>query len=91
MTDEAPEAQESAPPLDLTGREFALLAHLFESDGTVLSRARLLASVWGTEHDPGSNLVEVHMSRLRSKLGEAAWMIETVRGGGYRWRREPPP
>jgi len=78
-------------PIDLTSREFDLLAHVFEAGGAALSRARLLASVWGTERDPGSNLVEVHLSRLRSKLGEAAWMIETVRGGGYRFRREAPP
>lgn len=78
-------------PVDLTTREFELLAHLVDADGAVLSRARLLAAVWGTEHDPGTNLVEVHVSRLRSKLGAAAAMIETVRGGGYRLRREPSP
>lgn len=80
----------NAEPVDLTGREFDVLAHLLDAEGEILSRARLLASVWGTERDPGSNLVEVHVSRLRSKLGESAWMIETVRGGGYRLRREPP-
>jgi len=75
--------------VDLTGREFDVLAHLLDADGNILSRTRLLASVWGTERDPGTNLVEVHVSRLRGKLGDAAWMIETVRGGGYRFRREP--
>ncbi|MBK9263662.1 MAG: winged helix-turn-helix domain-containing protein [Polyangiaceae bacterium] len=38
--------------------------------------------------DPGTNLVEVHVSRLRDKLGEFSWMIETVRGVGYRLRAE---
>lgn len=78
-------------PVDLTAREFDLLAHLVEAEGVVLSRAQLLSAVWGIQHDPGTNLVEVHVSRLRSKLGASAVMIETVRGGGYRLRREGPP
>jgi DNA-binding response OmpR family regulator len=73
-------------PLDLTAREFALLLHLASRAGQVASRAELLARVWSTRFDPGSNLVEVHISRLRDKLGEHAWMIETVRGAGYRLR-----
>lgn len=76
--------------VELTARELDVLAHLVDADGEILSRARLLASVWGTERDQGTNLVDVHVSRLRGKLGDAAWMIETVRGGGYRFRREPP-
>ena len=44
------------------------------------------ARVWSTRFDPGSNLVEVHVSRLRDKLGAHAWMVETVRGAGYRLR-----
>ena len=51
-----------------------------------MTRSELLAHVWSTRFDPGSNLVEVHMSRLRDKLGRSAWMIETVRGAGYRLR-----
>lgn len=77
-------------PVELTGREFDVLVCLGEAEGNVLSRAHILAAVWGTERDPGTNLVEVHVSRLRSKLGSAATMIETVRGGGYRLRKEPP-
>jgi DNA-binding response OmpR family regulator len=45
--------------------------------------------VWETSLDPGSNLIEVHVSRLREKLGPQAWMIETVRGAGYRLRTRP--
>jgi two-component system OmpR family response regulator len=78
-------------PVDLTAREFDLLAHLVDAEGAVLSRAQLLSAVWGTERDPGTNLVEVHVSRLRGKLGTSAAMIETVRGGGYRLRREAAP
>jgi DNA-binding response OmpR family regulator len=54
----------------------------------VVSRTELLAQVWGSSFDPGSNLVDVHVSRLREKLGDAAWMIETQRGVGYRLRTE---
>jgi DNA-binding response OmpR family regulator len=51
----------------------------------------LLAQVWGTSFDPGSNLVEVHVSRVRDKLGAHAWMVETVRGAGYRLRTRLTP
>jgi DNA-binding response OmpR family regulator len=46
-----------------------------------------LSKVWGRDEDPGSNLVEVHLSRLRDKLGMDAELIETVRRAGYRLRR----
>jgi DNA-binding response OmpR family regulator len=77
-------------PIGLTSREFALLLHLMHNAGKVVGRASLLAHVWETKFDPGSNLVEVHVSRLREKLGDHAWMIETVRGAGYRLRSEKP-
>ena len=73
-------------PLELTAREQALLAHLARRADQVVTRSELLAHVWSTQFDPGSNLVEVHVSRLREKLGRNAWMIETVRGSGYRLR-----
>jgi len=76
--------------LDLTTREYALLVDLVHHAGYVVSRADLLARIWGTSFDPGSNLVEVHISRLRDKLGDAAWMVETVRGAGYRLTSMPP-
>jgi DNA-binding response OmpR family regulator len=71
-------------PLDLTSREFALLLHLAHRSDRVVTRSELLTSVWSIKFDPESNVVEVHMSRLRDKLGKHAWMIETVRGRGYR-------
>lgn len=77
-------------PLDLTTREYALLIHLVHQAGKVVTRTELLSRVWGTSFDPGSNLVEVHVSRLRDKLGEYAWMIETVRGAGYRLTTNHP-
>lgn len=76
----------ASQPLELTARETALLAYLARRADQVCSRSELLAHVWSTQFDPGSNLVEVHVSRLRDKLGGAAWMIETVRGSGYRLR-----
>jgi two-component system, OmpR family, response regulator len=70
---------------DLSDREFRLLHHLVEHAGEVVSRERLLSEVWGYHFDPGSNVVEVCVRRLRKKLGEEA-PIETVRHAGYRLR-----
>jgi DNA-binding response OmpR family regulator len=82
--------------VDLTGLEFRLLARLAQEGGRPVDRPTLLADVWDLKFDPGSGVVEVHVSRLRDKLGEHAWMVETVRGAGYRLRTErkrsePPP
>jgi two-component system, OmpR family, response regulator len=68
---------------DLSDREFRLLHHLALHAGEVISRERLLAEVWGYHFDPGSNVVEVCIRRLRKKLGAEA-PIETVRHAGYR-------
>jgi DNA-binding response OmpR family regulator len=69
--------------VDLTHKEFRLLLYLAERPGEVVSRERLLAEVWGYQFDPGSNVVEVCIRRLRKKLGPDA-PIETVRMVGYR-------
>lgn len=68
---------------DLSDREFRLLHHLLLHVGEVISRERLLAEVWGYSFDPGSNVVDVCVRRLRKKLGPAA-PIQTVRHAGYR-------
>jgi DNA-binding response OmpR family regulator len=68
---------------ELSDREFRLLRHLVENAGKVISRERLLADVWGYTFDPGSNVVDVCIRRLRKKLGPDA-PIETVRHAGYR-------
>lgn len=70
-------------PVSLTEREFALLEHLMTRRGDVCTRAQLLADVWGFGFDPGSNVVDVCIGRLRAKLGAEA--IETVRNVGYRF------
>ncbi len=74
--------------LSLTSREYALLLHLLHHMDNVVTRTDLLTHVWDTKFDTGSNLVEVHVSRVREKLGDHAWMIETVRGAGYRLRSQ---
>jgi two-component system copper resistance phosphate regulon response regulator CusR len=68
---------------DLSDREFRLLHHLIEHAGEVISRERLLSEVWGYHFDPGSNVVDVCVRRLRKKLGIGS-PIETVRHAGYR-------
>ena len=67
----------------LSDREFRVLHHLLEHAGEVISRERLLSEVWGYHFDPGSNVVDVCIRRLRKKLGTDA-PIETVRNAGYR-------
>ena len=70
---------------DLTEREFQLLETLMRHAGQVLSREQLLDLVWGFDFAPGSNVVDVYVAQLRSKVGRDR--IETVRGAGYRLRR----
>ncbi len=68
---------------DLSDREFRLLHELVEHADEVVSRERLLSEVWGYHFDPGSNVVDVCVRRVRKKLGPEA-PIETVRNVGYR-------
>lgn len=71
---------------DLTSREYAVLELLMRNAGQLLSRDQILDRVWGFDHDPSSNVVEVFIRALRRKIGEQR--IETVRGLGYRLREE---
>lgn len=72
-------------PLDLTYKEFELIRFLAQNRGRVFSRARLLREVWGYDFYGGTRTVDVHVRRLRAKLGpEHEHLIETVRGVGYR-------
>jgi DNA-binding response OmpR family regulator len=71
--------------LDLTFKEFELLRYLADHRGRVFSRAKLLQEVWGYDFFGGTRTVDVHVRRLRAKLGpEYEHLIETVRGVGYR-------
>jgi two-component system, OmpR family, response regulator len=75
-------ADNGAGPVALTRLEFLCLRALMERGGGPVTKSELLASVWGIDFDPGSNLVDVCIRRLRAKLGFT--LIETVRGEGYR-------
>jgi DNA-binding winged helix-turn-helix (wHTH) protein len=72
-------------PIQLTAKEFALLAYLCDRRGRVLTREHLLARVWGNRYEGGSRTVDIHVRRLRGKLGDA-FPLETLRGSGYKLR-----
>jgi two-component system phosphate regulon response regulator PhoB len=72
--------------LELTATEYKLLLTLIERRGRVQSRPQLLETVWEAQPDIQTRTVDMHVQRLRTKLGEAGNMIETVRGFGYRFR-----
>lgn len=73
---------EGGRSIALTSREFGLLVALVSRRGRVLSRETLLDVVWGSDYDGGMKTVDVHVRRLRAKLGEAL-PLQTVRGAGY--------
>jgi len=76
----------SERPLDLTYMEYELLKFLSTHPGKVFSREQLLSRVWGYEYYGGARTVDVHVRRLRAKLGEEhAGLIQTVRSVGYRF------
>ncbi len=72
-------------PIRLTRREFELLKFLIENRNRVLSRDRLLERVWGYDRNVETRSVDVHVGRLRAKLGPAGPQIETIIGLGYRF------
>jgi two-component system OmpR family response regulator len=71
--------------LDLQPTEFKLLEYMMRHPGQVLTRTMILEGVWGCRFDPGTNLIDVHVGRLRKKVGAAGEdpQIRTVRGSGY--------
>lgn len=80
------QVQIGGKPLDLTYLEYALLAFLATHPGRTFSRDALLRRVWGFDYYGGSRTVDVHVRRVRAKLGpELAQHLETVRGVGYLW------
>jgi two-component system phosphate regulon response regulator PhoB len=72
----------------LSRKEFRLLACLMQRRGRTQSRKALLEAVWDTTADIETRTVDMHIRRLRAKLGDAAELVETVRGFGYRFRSE---
>ncbi len=71
--------------VELTAKEFALLSFLATHRGRVHSRETLLSRVWGSRYDGGARTVDIHVRRLRAKLGDA-FPLETLRGAGYKLR-----
>lgn len=83
---EALSVRRAGRPIELTSTEYALLELLMSQSGKVVSRARIIENVWGMSKDPLTNVVEVYVGRLRSKIagdGQAD-LIKTIRGRGYR-------
>jgi two-component system, OmpR family, phosphate regulon response regulator PhoB len=85
---DAASAALNGQPLELTATEFHLLMTLMERRGRVQSRRQLLEAVWGVTQALATRTVDMHVQRLRNKLGAEAEWIETVRGFGYRFRPE---
>ena len=71
--------------VNLTYKEFSLLAWLMENMGRAYTREQLLETVWGYDYEGGTRTVDVHVQTLRTKLGSGGRYIETVRGVGYRF------
>lgn len=86
------DARQGARWLHLHPREFGVLWRLADCPGERVTRRQLLSDVWRIAHDPQTNSVEVHVSRLRSKLAEAGcdYLVQTVPEGGYRLAGEIP-
>jgi two-component system, OmpR family, response regulator len=76
--------------IQMQPREFRLLEYLMRNAGRVVTRTMLLEQVWDYHFDPGTNVIDVHISRLRSKIdkGQARPLLHTVRGAGYVIRDE---
>ncbi|HWN40175.1 MAG TPA: response regulator transcription factor, partial [Gammaproteobacteria bacterium] len=80
------EVRRAGKPIDLQPREFQLLEFLLRHVGQVVTRTMLLEGVWDYHFDPQTNVIDVHISRLRSKIdkGFERPLLHTVRGAGYR-------
>lgn len=78
-------ARRAGTVLDLLPTEFRLLEFLMRHSGRVMTRTMIFEAVWGYHFDPGTNVIEVHIGRLRRKLDPPEWepLIHTVRGVGY--------
>ena len=83
-------ATRAGQPIELKPREFRLLEYLMRHEGQVVTRTMLLEGVWDYPFDPQTNVIDVHMSRLRQKIdkGFDKPLLQTVRGAGYTLRAE---
>lgn len=84
-------AQRAGQKIELTAREYRLLEYLMRSAGRLCGRMMILEKVWDYDFDPGTNLVDVYIKRLREKIdaGFEPKLLHTVRGTGYVLRAEP--
>ena len=73
----------------MTALEFRLLKHLLDRRGRVQTRDQLLGDVWGYSSEVTTRTVDTHIKRLREKLGPVGDYIQTIRGVGYRFSRNP--
>lgn len=83
-------ADRDGQSVDLSAKEFLLLEYLMKNAGHVLTRTMILEKVWGYDFDTGSNIIDVHINRLRAKVdkGFPSRLIHTVKGVGYVFRVE---
>jgi two-component system OmpR family response regulator len=81
----ARQANRNGRVLDLLPTEFRLLEYMMRNSGQIITRTMLFESVWGYHFDPGTNIIDVHIGRLRRKVDDTALLplIHTVRGSGY--------
>jgi DNA-binding response OmpR family regulator len=79
------EVRRAGRPIEVLPREYRLLEYLMRHAGRVVTRTMLFEEVWGYHYDPQTNVIDVHIGRLRRKLEEGGLpqMIYTVRGSGY--------
>lgn len=85
------EVRKAGRRIELSSREARLLECLLRAEGVVVSRRDIILAVWEYDFDPGSNLVDVYVRRLREKIdrGQSAPLIQTIRGLGYALRVQP--
>jgi two-component system OmpR family response regulator len=86
------QVERAGTDIDLQPREFQLLEYLMRHAGQVVTRTMLLEAVWGYHFDPQTNVIDVHISRLRSKIDKdfRPSLLHTVRGAGYRLEAVQP-
>lgn len=84
-------ATRAGKSIDLSPREYAVLEHLLSHQGRVCSRMQIIEAVWGYDFDPGTNLVDVYIRRIRDKVdgNSANPLVQTVRGVGYVLQQSP--
>ena len=77
-------------PIDMQPREFVLLEYLLRNQGQIVTRRMLLENVWNYQFDPQTNVIDVHISRLRAKIDRdfTSPLLHTIRGAGYMMRAE---